>query len=90
MEAWLLNTAAPWTILGVLTLAVMTGRLIVPMFYYREMKEDRDRQRDRNELLTNAVSIFAEAVPGLLEVGKTSGKIMNEIREQSKKVEVEE
>lgn len=87
MEAWLLNTAAPWTILGILVLASATGRIIVPMFYYREMKEDRDRQRTRNDTLTNAVAIFADAVPGLLESAKTTGKVMTEIREQSKKVE---
>ncbi|QWY81931.1 membrane protein [Arthrobacter phage Sicarius2] len=87
MEAWLMNTATPWAILGGMVLAVLTGRLIVPMFFYREIKADRDRVVATNESLTRAVGVFADALPDLLEVGKTTETVMTNIREQSKKAE---
>jgi hypothetical protein len=89
VETWLFNTATPWAILGGLTLCVMTGKFIVPMFYYNEIKAERDRQRDINTSLTNAVVVFSEALPDLLEVGKTTEKVMTDIREKSKKAEGE-
>lgn len=90
MEQWLITTASPWAILGAMVLAVLTGRLIVPMFFYKEIKADRDRVVATNATLTRAVGIFAEAMPDLLEVGKTTETVMTNIREQSKKAENEE
>ncbi|WNM67269.1 membrane protein [Arthrobacter phage Wyborn] len=87
MEAWLMNTAAPWTILGFLVLAVLTGRLIVPMFFYKEIKADRDKAVAANESLIRSVGIFADALPDLLEVGRTTETVMTNIREQSKRAE---
>lgn len=89
MEQWITQTATPWAILGGLVLAVLTGRLIVPMFFYKEIKEDRDRVVATNATLTRAVGVFADALPDLLEVGKTTETVMTNIREQSKKAETE-
>lgn len=82
-----MNTAAPWTILGFLVLAVLTGRLIVPMFFYKEIKADRDKAVAANESLIRSVGIFADALPDLLEVGRTTETVMTNIREQSKRAE---
>lgn len=70
---------------GVLVLVVfliVTGRLI-PMFYYKELKEDRNRWRTAAESLTVSVNVFSTAFPELLEVGKTTTKVMTDIREKS-------
>lgn len=87
MEQWIISTASPWAILGLMVLFVLTGRFIVPMFFYKEIKEDRDRVVATNATLTRAVGVFADALPDLLEVGKTTETVMSNIREQSKKAE---
>lgn len=65
---------------------IITGRLI-PKFYYKELKEDRDRWQTTAESLTGSVSVFATAFPELLEVGKTTTKVMTDIREKSESSE---
>lgn len=83
IPAWVVTDLSPWAILGLLTLAVLTGRVIVPKFYYRELLADRDRWRAVAESQTASVSVFAGAMPELLEVGKTTDKVMTAIQEKA-------
>lgn len=80
---WVMNNMTPWSILGLVTLALMTGRIIVPKFYYKELAADRDRWRAVAESQTASVAVFADAMPGLLEIGKTTDKVMSAIQEKT-------
>lgn len=82
--AWENITAGGALVLVVLL--IVTGRLI-PLFYYKELKGDRDRWRVAAESLTNSVQIFSVAFPELMEVGKTTTKVMTDIREKSESSE---
>lgn len=83
IPTFLVTDLSPWAILGLMTLAVLTGRVIVPKFYYKELAADRDRWRAVAEKQTEAVAVFADAMPGLVEVGKTTDKIMTAIQEKT-------
>lgn len=83
MEQWLLNTATPWAILGTLVLGILTGRFIVPKFYYLELKADRDEWRSIAKSSQASVSIFAEHLPDALEVAKTADKVMTTIGQKA-------
>lgn len=81
--SFLMNNTTPWGIVGLFTLAMMTGRVIVPKFYYKELLADRDRWRTVAESQTSSVAVFADAMPGLLEIGKTTDKVMSAIQEKN-------
>jgi hypothetical protein len=85
LPSWVGDTAAPWSLLGLVILLIITGRLI-PQFYYKELKEDRDRWRASSETKSKAIAVFAEAFPEILEVGKTTEKIMTSapVQEETK------
>ena len=83
IPSWVVTDLSPWAILGLMTLCVLTGRVIVPKFYYRELVADRDRWRSVAEKQTAAVAVFAEAMPALVEVGKTTDKVMSAIQEKA-------
>lgn len=83
MEEWILNTATPWTILGTLVLGILTGRFIVPKFYYLELKADRDEWRGIAKSAVASVGVFAEHLPEALEVAKTTDKVMTTIGEKA-------
>lgn len=82
MEQWLINTASPWAIVGVLVLGIATGRFIVPKFYYLELKLDRDEWRAIAKSSQQSVAVFAEHLPDALEVAKTTDKLMTTIGEK--------
>lgn len=83
MEQWLINTASPWAIVGVLVLGIATGRFIVPKFYYLELKTDRDEWRTTAKSLERSVSVFADHLPDALEVAKTADKVMTTLGEKA-------
>jgi len=75
LPSWVGDTAAPWSILGLVIILIVTGRL-VPLFYYKELKEDRDRWRESSAKKSEAIKVFSQAFPEILEVGKTTEKII--------------
>lgn len=81
IPAWVGEQATPWAVLILVVLFIITGRLI-PLFYYKELKEDRDRLKESNQNLIAAVSVFAQVMPEILEVGKTTEKIMTSAKEK--------
>jgi hypothetical protein len=83
IPSWVVTDLSPWSIVGLMCLGLMTGRVIVPRFYYKELLADRDRWRSVAETQTAAVAVFADAMPGLVEVGKTTDKIMTAIQEKT-------
>lgn len=83
IPAWVGQDLTPWSIVGLMVLALLTGRVIVPRYYYRELLADRDRWRAVAESQTASVQVFASAMPELLEVGKTTDKVMTAIQEKA-------
>jgi len=86
IPSWLFDTATPGAALVIVVIFIFTGRLI-PLVYYRELKQDRDRWRTVAEQTTTSVKVFSDAFPELLEVGKTTTKVMTDIREKSEATE---
>ena len=82
----MLENATAGGVLLIVVVLVITGRLI-PIFYYKELKEDRNRWRATANSLTDSVKVFSAAFPELLEVGKTTTKVMTDIREKSESSE---
>lgn len=82
----LVENLTPWGLVMIVVIMIVTGRLI-PHFYYKELRLDRDRWRTTSESLAGSVQVFATAFPELLEVGKTTTKVMTEIREKSESTE---
>jgi hypothetical protein len=83
IEQWALDTASPWAILGLFVLGILTGRFIVPKFYYLELKADRDEWRSIAKSNQASVAVFAEHLPDALEVAKTTDKVMTTLGERA-------
>lgn len=81
LPTWVGEQLTPWGIIIIVVVFIISGRLI-PLFYYKELKEEVDRLRASNKNLTTAVGLFAEAMPEVLEFGKTTAKIMDSVQEK--------
>lgn len=73
----------PWGLLLILIAGMLTGRFIVPKFYYLELKRDRDEWRATAKSLEKSVGIFAIHLPDALEVSKTTDKVMTTLGEKA-------
>ncbi|UGL61909.1 hypothetical protein SEA_EASTWEST_26 [Arthrobacter phage EastWest] len=83
IPAWVGTDMTPWAIVTLVVLSIITGRFIVPKIYYLETKTALDKEREANASLRTSVAIFAQALPELLEVGKTTDKVWSEIKQKS-------
>lgn len=85
MEAippWVFEQATPWGVILLGIVLIATGRL-VPFYYYKELKEDRDRWRSSSESLQGAVSVFSESLPEILDGLKTTEKVVTSIQDKA-------
>ncbi|ALY09678.1 hypothetical protein MARTHA_25 [Arthrobacter phage Martha] len=80
VPAWIGTDLTPWAIVGLVVLSILTGRFLVPKLYYNEIKADRDHWRKVAQSLTGDVGTIADALPGVLEVGKSMDKIMTSVK----------
>ena len=83
IPAWIGTDLTPWAIVGLVVISILTGRFLVPKLYYNEIKADRDHWRTVALSLTGDVGTIAEALPGVLEVGKSMDKIMTTVKQKA-------
>lgn len=72
---------SPVAIVSLVILMILTGWL-VPRFYYKELKEDRNRLIQKDEFNQETIRILAESVKPMVESGKTQVSFLSSIQRE--------
>lgn len=73
---------SPVAIVSLVILMILTGWL-VPRFYYKELKEDRNRLIAKDEFNQETIRILAESVKPMVESGKTQVSFLSSIQREA-------